>query len=281
MRQLLHLSDVHCGPHFLPAVAAGAVELAARRRPDVVVVSGDLTQRAKPAQLREARAFLDRFEAIGIPTLAVPGNHDVPLYRKLFLERLLDPYGAYRRHFSAELEPVFEDDELLLIGLNTAHAWTLKDGRLSRERLRRLALRLSAAPPGRARIVVAHHHFVPPPRFDNQRVTRNAVEAVDLMSRWHVELVLSGHLHQAWVGTTEAYYPSGRRPVLLLHTGTSTSSRGRGVERGRNTCNWVVLDDEAIAVSHLAWSADAGRFVETSRHRFPRRGRDPYALEVF
>ena len=284
MRQILHISDVHFGPPHRQQVSDGVHELARRQRPDLVVISGDLTQRAKPEQFREARAFVDRFE---VPTLTVPGNHDVPMYR--VWERALAPFGAYRKHFATELEPTFEDDELVVIGVNSAFNWTVKDGRVTGARLRRLRQRLDGSTSGeptpdgskleRTKIVVAHHPMVPPPRFDTQRVLVGAPAVVDLLAEHDIELVLSGHLHQAWIGSTEAYYPSGRRPVLLAHSGTSTSSRGRGCERERNTCNWIRLSDREIEISHLAWDGD-GRFNVASRHCFPRRGREAYALET-
>src|ERR1700728_3239791 len=111
-RTLLHCSDVHFGPKHLPAVTAGLLALIEARRPDLVVVSGDLTQRAKPAQFRAAREFVDR---IPVLTLVVPGNHDVPMYRGLFLERIFAPFQAYRRCFSADLEPILRDDEMLVV----------------------------------------------------------------------------------------------------------------------------------------------------------------------
>ena len=275
LRQILHLSDIHLGPYHLPQVAAGVLDLIDRRHPDLVVISGDLTQRAKPGQFREARGFVDR---IPVPTITVPGNHDVPMYR--FWERLLAPFGAYRRHFSTELEPVVRDDEMLVAGVNTAHNWTIKDGRIRRRRLRELEWLLADAPAGLARIVVAHHELIPAPRFDTQRVLGNAYEAVDVFARAGVDLVLSGHLHQAWVGLSESYYPAGRRPVLLVYAGTTTSSRGRGMEKGRNTCNWIRLGRDEVAISHLGWDPAVGYFVEASRHRFPRRHRRPFGLET-
>ncbi len=275
MRRILHISDIHFGPHHAAEAAAGVLALVTSRRPDLVTISGDLTQRAKPGQFRRARAFVDR---IGVPTLTVPGNHDVPMYR--FWERALSPYGAYRKNFAADLEPEFEDDEMLVVGINTAYNWTIKEGRVHRRRLRQVAERLAAAPEGVAKIVVAHHELVPAPRFDTQRVLRNAYEAVEIFSRHGVELVLSGHLHQSYVMSSEAYYPSSHRPFLIVHTGTTTSHRGRGCERRRCTCNWIRIGDAEITVSHLLWEAEAGGFVERSRHQFPRRGREPYALEV-
>lgn len=266
MRQLLHLSDVHFGPKHLPEVAAGVLRLAAERRPDLVVISGDLTQRAKPYQFREARQFSDR---LSLPVLAVPGNHDVPLYR--VWERVFLPYGAYRRHYQRNLEPTFEDAELLVVGLNTAYNWTFKGGRLTRSQLGRLERRLDAAKPEQARIVVAHHHMVSPEHFDRQRVIHGARRAARAFSRLGVEMVLSGHQHQTFLGSSRAFFPDLEPAFLLAHTGTSTSSRGRGREEHANTCNWVVVGPERIEVAVLGWQ---GReFVELERQAWPRWAR--------
>lgn len=274
MRTILHISDVHFGPPHLPRVAEGVHELAAKARPDLVVVSGDLTQRAKPAQFRAARGFVDRFEA---PTLVVPGNHDVPMYRAW--ERLLDPFGAYRRHFSSELEPVFRDDELLVVGVNTAFQWTIDHGRVTRRHLDQAVERFRAEGEERAKVLVAHHHFIPPPRFERQRVLRNADRAIEVFSGVGVDLILSGHKHQSYIANSEEFYPSGRPPVVIVHSGTTTSSRGRGAEKAKNTCNWVRVERESITVSHLLWDPSLERFTEHSRHWYPRQERQPYHLE--
>lgn len=267
MRRILHVSDVHFGPFFVPAAADAVLRLAADRRPDLVIVSGDLTQRAKPQQFRDARAFVD---AIPVPTLCVPGNHDVPMYR--VWERVFAPYGAYRRHFAEEMEPVFEDDELVVAGLNTAFNWTVKDGRVTRAALARLAEVFERAPAGKARLVVAHHHLLPPPRFAPQRVSGGAFEALRLFAHYGVELVFSGHLHQTWIGNSEEYYPGGGKPVRVLHSGTTCSARGRGCEKKLQTCNWVRLDRGLVEIDHLLFEEKSGAFTLQSRHLYPRAG---------
>lgn len=276
MAILIHCSDVHFGPPHLPRVAEGLLALIDRQRPDLVVVSGDLTQRAKPEQFREARRFVDRIQA---PSLVVPGNHDVPMYRSLFMERIFRPFAAYRSHFSPELEPVFRDDRMLAIGINTAFNWTIKGGRITARRLREVGELLAAAPPELFRVVVPHHDLIPPPSLGRGRVAANARRAMELFSAAGVDLVLSGHQHQAYLGTSEQYYPQGRPPVIVLHSGTTTSSRGRGGERHRNTCNRIEFDDRSLAISHLAWELALARFAEQSRHWYPRRGVSPYVLE--
>jgi 3',5'-cyclic AMP phosphodiesterase CpdA len=273
VRHLLHISDVHFGPPHLPELAEKILELAERRRPDLVIVSGDLTQRAKPEQFRQARRFVDRF---AVPSLVVPGNHDVPLYR--FWERSLRPFGAYKKHFAKELEPVWRDDELLVVGINTAHGWTVKEGKVRLARLREMARLVADAPPEIFKVIVAHHHLTPPPRFGTQTVAENAFEAIRAFSEAGIDLVLSGHQHQTYLATSEEFYPTGGRPVLILHAGTTTSSRGRGSEADTNSFNWVRIDERSILVSHFHWSKTASEFLEISRHWYPRRNTKPYAL---
>ena len=274
LRSLLHISDVHFGSPHLPEVAEGVLRVVQEGKPDVVVLSGDLTQRAKAEQFRQARAFVDR---ISVPTVVVPGNHDVPLYR--VWERALAPYAAYRKHFAQDLEPIHQDLGLFIIGINTAHGWTLKDGRIRLRRLLEVEAQLRAVPESVFKVVVAHHHLIPPPTFGTQRVLINAFEAIDVFSRAGVDLVLSGHLHQAFIGNSEEFYPVGRPPVVIVHSGTTTSNRGRGVERLKNSCNWIDFNDDGIRVSNLRWHPELERFAEHSRHVYPRQERNPYCLE--
>ena len=273
--RILHISDVHFGPPHLKDLSQEVLKLEEDRRPDLVVVSGDLTQRAKPHQFQQARRFVDQFKA---PALVVPGNHDVPLYR--FWERFLAPYGAYRKHFDADLEPVIQTPPgFLAVGINTAHGWTFTEGRIRSRRLQEVADLLESVPKSAPKIVVAHHNLVPPPRFGRQKVVWNASKAIDLFSRAGVDLILSGHNHQAFVAESESFYPSGRLPVVILHSGTTTSDRGRGSEEGGNSCFWIEIDALTVMISLLRREPDLGRFAEYSRHSYPRRERDPYTLE--
>jgi 3',5'-cyclic AMP phosphodiesterase CpdA len=248
--------------------------LAEARRPDLVVISGDLTQRARPEQFRAARELVDR---LPMPSLVVPGNHDVPLWR--VWERAFDPFGAYARHFSPDLEPVYRDDEMLVVGINSAFNWTRKDGRIRLKRLLAVRDLFASTPESLFKVVVVHHHLIPPPNFGSQRVLANAHEAIDLFSRAGVDLVLSGHLHQSYIASSEEFYPEGRPPVIIVHAGTTTSNRGRAAEREKNTCNWIEVDDKKIVVSQLRWHGDLARFAEHSRHLYPRQECVPYLLE--
>src|SRR5581483_3662535 len=190
----------------------------------------------------------------------------------------LRPFGAYRKHFARELEPVWRDDELLLVGINTAHGWTVKEGKVRIRRLREMARLVAAAPEPVFKVIVAHHHLTPPPRFGTQTVAENAFEAIRAFSEAGIDLVLSGHQHQTYLATSEEFYPTGGRPVLILHAGTTTSRRGRGSEADKNSFNWIRIDERSLLVSHYSWEVTAGQFLEISRHWYPRRSCKPYAL---
>lgn len=263
MRSLLHLSDIHFGPKHLPAAAAAVEALAAAARPDVIVVSGDLTQRAKPVQFRAAREYVDRLPA---PVVFAPGNHDVPLWR--FWERTLAPFGAWRRHFAPELERHFVDAELAVVAVTTAFAWTTKHGRLSPAQLAELDRRLAAAPAGAARVVVAHHPLVAAPELGPEPTAANAGRALALLEAHGVELVLSGHLHHGFVLPAR----TGRSPAVA-HCGTTSSSRGRGAEAAAASLNWIEIAAESIAVSRRRFDAARGEFVEVEARRLPRARR--------
>lgn len=253
-----------------PAPAAGVLELIAARRPDLVAISGDMTQRAKPGQFREAREWVQQISesSLAVPTLTVPGNHDVPLYR--VWERFFAPLQAYRNHFSDNPTPVFEDDELFVLGLNSARSWAFTNGRVGRRQRQEAIDRLAAAPAHKIRLVVVHHSLLPTPRYGSQQILVGARAAVDAFAEHGVEAVLSGHRHQTAVTSSTAYYPKSSPGFLVVQSGTTTSHRGRGCEHRRCTCNWLTVDQDHWTIECLLWQEGSGQFEATSRHVFPR-----------
>lgn len=263
MPALLHVSDVHFGPKHLPELAQAVGELVVRERPEVVVVSGDLTQRAKPRQFRQARAWVDSLAA---PVVFVPGNHDVPMYR--FWERLLSPFGAWRSHFDRALVRDHRAAGLAVLGVNTAFAWTIKHGRLDRGELARLERELAALPDGGLRVVVAHHPLADTAELRGEPAAAGGETALELCRRYGVELVLSGHLHRSiWLRTART--GTGKGP-FVVHCGTSCSSRGRGEERSRNSLCWIEADDGVIRLERRFWDPLAQAFRTAARTEVPR-----------
>ena len=206
--RILHISDLHFGPPFVRAVAEILVKTAPSLAPDAIVVSGDLTQRAKRHQFEEARQFFDRLP--DVPLLVIPGNHDVALWR--VFERLFKPHALYREIITPDLNPVLYVGDVVLVGLDsTAPRRTLSNGRLHPHQLRHCAETFAAAPDEITRIVVAHHHFAPghDPVFDV--VMPGARRAIDCFVEQKVEMILGGHLHRSYIGNSLDFFPGHHR----------------------------------------------------------------------
>jgi len=256
VRSILHVSDLHFGPKHLPELSSALAALAASARPDVVVASGDFTQRAKPGQFREARRFV---EGLGIPVVFAPGNHDVPLWR--VWERALFPFGAWRRHFAPELERHHVDDEVAIVAVNTAYAWTTKHGRVTAAQAAAVEAALAAAPASAFRIVVAHHPLAHVAQVGDEPAARGGERLLELLRRQRVRLILSGHLHHSFVASAG---PEPEAP-WLVHSGTTTSNRGRGAEKGGNSLFWIEVDGGGATLGRRLWDPARREFVEVER----------------
>jgi len=271
---LLHISDLHFGPMYHPEVGEAVQRFAARLEPDVVVASGDFTQRAREEQFREAREFLDRLPRV--PRVVVPGNHDVPLYR--WKERLFSPYTFYKKYISEELDTVLRVPGAVIVALNsTAPLRAVVNGRIHQWQLDLAREAFEGTPPEVQRIVVAHHHFAPPPDWEGADVMPQAKRALDAFTAMRVDLILGGHLHRAYVGNSLDVYSGADREhgITIVQSGTSTSRRGRAREREKNSFNVVRLKGRTIEVTHYMYFDVADDFVPVSRHAFFRRGRPP------
>ena len=217
MSVLLQISDTHFGTEQAPVVEA-LVALAAQQRPDVVVLSGDITQRARPAQFRAAKVFVDR---LGAPVLAVPGNHDIALFD--LWARLTRPYARYATVFGADLEPVHSSQDLLVVGVNTTRAWRHKNGEVSTEQIDRVANLLTAASPQQLRLVVVHQPAAVTQAEERSNLLRGHHAALRVWSAAGADLVLGGHIHLPY---TLALHGLARR-LWVLQAGTAVSSRTR------------------------------------------------------
>lgn len=264
---LLHLSDLHFGAPFLPEVAAAVLEQAGELRPDVLVVSGDLTQRARRDQFEAAAKYLKQFQ---LPLVVIPGNHDVPFYR--VWERFLSPHGNYRRHISESLNTVTEVAGLVIVALNSTRRLTLTNGRIRRSQLDFATQAFEGASASSVRIIVTHHQLAPPPDFAGGNVMPFARRALKRFTELGVDLILAGHMHRSYVGSSLDFFPGDlrRRGIVVVQCGTTTSRRGRGRERLKNTLNLIRIDERVIRVAHYAWVSDLRRFMAISEHFFPR-----------
>lgn len=259
MRRVAHLSDLHFGridPSAVAALQAAIEQLA----PDLVVVSGDLTHRARTAQFRAARAFLAR---LPVPTLAVPGNHDVPLYD--VVRRFARPLARYRRFIDADVEPFYEDTEIAVAGVNTARSLTWQGGRIDDRQLAQLRARFAMLDPAVLKVVVTHHPFTVPEGGEQRKVLGRARAAMSVLAECGVDVCLAGHLHLGHAARASDHYLVRRGPLLLL-AGTATSTRFRGQA---NSFNLLRIAHDAIELLRYAWEANRD-FEVTRVERFAR-----------
>ena len=271
---LLHISDMHFGPFFVPRVGDALLAFAYSVDPDIIIASGDFTQRARPEQFAEAAEYMRTLP--DVPKVVVPGNHDVPLYR--VFERLFDPHRHYLAHIASELNWTLRTERAVIVALDsTSPRRAITNGRISRWQLEYAAEQLQSASPGMARIVVAHHHFAPAPDYEGGEVMPKAKRAMDLFTQLRVDLVLGGHLHRAYVGNSLDVYSGLDREhgITIVQSGTSTSRRGRAREREKNTANVIRVGEDHVRVTHYMYFEDVAGFAPISRHIFPRASR-PY-----
>lgn len=252
MSTLLHLSDTHFGTEVPPVVEA-LVALARDAGPDLVVLSGDITQRARSRQFAAARAFVDRLAAPR--TLVLAGNHDIPLFN--LPARAFAPYAGFQRHLGADLEPSFESDELLVLGVKTTRRWRHTDGEVSPGQIDRVATRLRAARPAQLRVVVTHQPLHVARPKDRKDLLRGHAAALEAWSAAGADLVLCGHIHLPQMHDLGDRLP---RTLWSIIAGTATSSRVRpGAPNSVNLIRYAPPGDATQTPSCAAerWDYDA------------------------
>ncbi|WP_158047294.1 metallophosphoesterase family protein [Skermanella pratensis] len=267
MRTVAHISDLHFG-RIDPRVVEALAEDLAEQKPSLAIISGDLTQRARRSQFREARAFLDR---LSMPYMVIPGNHDIPNFN--ILGRFTDPYRNYKRYISEDLCPIHQDDELAVVGINTVRSWILDfaEGRINRTQMKRMQEVLHAAGPERFKIFFTHHPFLPPPDAPETRLVGRAREALRRLEEAGVDLMLAGHLHRAYSGDIMSHHTKIARSILVAQASTATSTRLRNEP---NAYNFITIEGngENARVTFLVRSWEGARFTPGLKSQYVKRG---------
>jgi 3',5'-cyclic AMP phosphodiesterase CpdA len=233
MKKIAYISDVHFGREDA-AVVERLVEKVGDLAPDIVVVSGDLTQRARRPQFKKAKLLLDRLPK---PQIVVPGNHDVPLYN--VIERFANPLDNYKQFITTDLEPFYRDDELAVAGVNTTRSLTIKGGRINAEQVAAIRIRMADLDDGLLKIVVTHHPFDVPDGVDEDDIVGRAKEALPLIAECGADVFLAGHLHVSHVShSARRYKMDSGKNALIIQAGTAASVRERGEENSFNLIEW-------------------------------------------
>lgn len=263
MRTIVHLSDLHFG-RVDPVLLDPLRELVHKLEPDVVVVSGDLTQRARSEQFEEARVWLDTLPG---PQIIVPGNHDISLYN--VFRRFVEPLKGYKRYITNDLDPFYVDDEIAVLGVNTARSLTFKDGRVNEEQMAMMRSLFDPLDPCITRIVVTHHPFDLPPEFDEADLVDRAPMAMKVFAETGVDLLLAGHLHASHAGSTADRYKIDEYAALVVQAGTATSTRGRGEV---NSFNVLRVEHDRVEVDRYGWDVISNHFSLMGTEKFIRKG---------
>jgi len=263
MRTLVHLSDLHFG-RVDPTLLAPLRDLVNNIAPDVLVVSGDLTQRARSEEFEQARAFLDTLPG---PQIVVPGNHDISLYN--VFRRFAKPLDRYKRYITDDLDPIHIDGEIAVVGVNTARSLTIKDGRVNREQVGRIRERLAGLDPRITRIVVTHHPFDLPETFEQRDLVNRAPMAMEVFAECGVDVLLAGHMHVSHAASTAMRYQIDAYAALVVQAGTATSTRGRGET---NSFNVLRVEHERVEVDRYGWDVLDGVYRIVVTEKFVRSG---------
>ena len=259
MRTLVHLSDLHFG-RTDPVLIEPLIGTIDGIKPDLVAVSGDLTQRARSHQFLEAHAFLGRLPK---PQVVVPGNHDVPLHNPF--ARFVGRLTKYRRYITDDLQPVYADEELIVIGVNTARSWTFKGGRINEVQVAHLRKELCAREDNVTKVVVTHHPFDLPAGHNESDLVGRAGMAMTTLAECGADLFLAGHLHFSHTGHTAKRYNIAGHSALVVQAGTATSSRVRGEA---NSFNVIQIEHPNISVTRFVWQPSAQAFHASSQEDF-------------
>jgi 3',5'-cyclic AMP phosphodiesterase CpdA len=258
MRRIVHLSDLHFG-HVNPVLIHPLISIVRKVGPDLVAVSGDLTQRARSHQFQEARLFLD---ALPKPQIVVPGNHDIPLYN--VFARFFEPLTKYKHYITDDLDPVYEDEELVVFGVNTARSSVFKGGRINQSQVARLRERFCSLGSGVVKAVVTHHPFDLPEGHNNRDLVGRAKMAMTELAECGADLFLAGHLHISHTGHTKRYNIRGHS-ALVVQAGTATSTRERGEA---NSFNVLRIAFPEIIVEGFAWNPVTTSFAPSTLEQF-------------
>ncbi len=263
MRTIAHISDLHFGRIRENAEEALLDDLRAMK-PSLIAVSGDLTQRALRREFKHAREYLEQLPA---PFIVVPGNHDIPFFD--VTRRFLLPLHRYKNYISKQLNPLYADNEIAVVGVNSARSLTLVNGKINGRQMKQVEKIFRGLPDLSLRIVVAHHPFCKHPDLKHREIIKGARKTLKRFERCGVDLILTGHYHRSCAEDLRNVHTDLERSILHVQAGTAISTR---TNREPNSYNLLTIDDGRLRIDVRTWEGGAFSISETLRYRRTKRG---------
>jgi len=268
MARIAHLSDIHFGAND-PDIVAATIDWLKEKQPDLVIISGDLTQRAREKQFRDAANYLGALRDNGHRLLVVPGNHDVPLYD--VIRRFASPLGRYKRHIAQDLCPWMETDEAAILGINTARSLTIKDGRINQEQMQLIRQRFNGVAASKTRILVTHHPLFELPIGQGNELSEAVgrhKDALQAIIDAGIHVTLAGHFHRTYAEAARKMVAEAG-PTLVIQAGTATSTRLRNQEP--QSFNWLHVEQgNEMELQVIVWNGE--EFERASHVGFSLQG---------
>lgn len=261
--RIAHLSDSHFGT-ILPGMREGLIATLKELKPDVILLTGDITQRARAKQFKEAHAFVESLNPT--PTICVPGNHDIPLLN-IFV-RFFDPYRGFRKFFKYRLEKDYVQGDVVITGLNSCSRWRHVQGYLNLERVDKCLREKSNQ--AKVHIVAFHHPMDCKRPQDEKNLLKNNKETMQVMSQNQVDLIIGGHIHDPYATVSNVRYPEVKHTSIIGVAGTCLSWRTR--KDAPNSFNLIevdTFDTPTITIARFDQQTDK-KFREKSVHGFKR-----------
>ena len=239
MKKLVHISDLHFGTED-KNIAEDLIKDINNLSPNLVVVSGDLTQRARTNQYKAARQYLDK---INFEKIIIPGNHDIPLFD--LVTRFIFPLKRYKKFITDDMSPVYKDNEMAVMGINSARSLTWKNGRISVEQIKEIENKLCEVENSLFKIIVTHHPFIPPPGDPGIDLVGRSAKALVVIDECKIDLLLAGHIHHGYSGDVRPFYPKYKRSVISVQAGTAISNR---IREEPNAFNFISIKKDSFKV---------------------------------
>lgn len=269
MRTIAHVSDLHFGYND-PLLAKALHDSLHEIQPHVLVVSGDLVEHATDDEFLSAREFL---QTLPQPQIIVPGNHDLPFYN--LWRRFTEGLDKYRRFITDNPEPVFLDDEIAIVGADSAHLFPVKGGKITDAQLDDLVELFSEFPSNLIRVLVTHHPFDLPEPSNPHLLIGHARRAVTRLGPV-VDILLAGHVHLSSSGSTSTRYKLQGQAMAFVQAGTAISDRNKGEANSFNVIRTGFGDkrEKRIVVDRYSWVNGQQKFecADSEEYRLGSEG---------